>query len=217
MQMSSEPPFQPPQRASDPHEFPTTSEEWHDYRRWLARQGRALREQVESASTLPEREAARRGWEALGDLTARAETAFQEFQIRREDVEYADYVRRLADRIHSEWVSADSVRPSRDPRREALTSLVFDEGQEGPGAGRPVGLDERGRLLSASTYRLDVPEGEQVMRLPRANVVALASVLEEFTARLMLARQTGELAEGDNYIQALVELQADLESRRLGE
>jgi transcription elongation GreA/GreB family factor len=215
--MSSEPLFQPPQRASDPHEFPTTSQGWHDYRRWLARHGRALREQLESASTLPEREAARREWEALGDLTARAETAFQQFQTQREDVEYAEYVRRLAGRIHSQWVSADSDRPSRDPRRQALTSLVFAEGEEGPGAGRPVGLDERGRALSASTYKLDVPEGEQVMRLPRANVLALTAVLEEFTARLMLARQTGELAEGDDYIQALVEMQADLESRRFGE
>jgi hypothetical protein len=172
---------------------------------------------MESAPTFPDREATRREREVLGQLTERAETAFQEFQTRQEDVEYAEYVRRLADRIHSDWVSADSPRPRRDPRRHALTSLVFEDEEVGPGAGRPIGLDERGRALSASTYKLDSPEGEQVLRLPRANVLALTAVLEEFTARLMLARQNNELAEGDDYIRALVELQADLESRRLGE
>lgn len=215
--MTPVPDFQPPQRATDPHEFPATSEGWHSYRRWLARRGRELREQLESP-TFPEREDARREWEAIGELTGRAEVAFQEFQAGQEDAEYADHVRRLAGRIHSHWVSADSVRPARDPRRHALTSLVFDDEEEqGLGAGRPVGLDERGRALSASTYKLDTPEGDQVMRLPRANVVALTAVLEEFAARLMLARQVGELTEGDDYIQAVVELQADLESRRFGE
>jgi hypothetical protein len=87
--MTSESDFQPLQWVTDPHEFPASSEEWHSYRRWLARVGRRLPEQMESAPSFPERE-------ALDDLTGRAEVAFQEFQVKREDVEYAEYARRLA-------------------------------------------------------------------------------------------------------------------------
>lgn len=218
--MNSVPDFQLPRRATDPHEFPATSDDWHSYRRWLARHGRQLRERMESAPTLPEREAARREWEAIGDLTRNAGLAYQEFQTAEEDAEYADYVRRLANRIWSDWVSADSERPSRDPSRHAVTTLAHDGEpgsgtDEGPAAGRPVGLDEEGRSLSAAMHKLDTPAGDGlVMRLPRANVIALTAVLEEFAARLMLARAKGKLLEGEAYIRAVVELQADLESRR---
>lgn len=73
----------------------------------------------------------------------------QELQTAQEDAEYADYVRRLANRIWSDWVSADSMRPSRDPSRHAMTTLAHDGEPgsgtaEGPAAGRPVRLDEEG-------------------------------------------------------------------------
>jgi hypothetical protein len=215
--MTSEPSFQLPQRATDPHEFPATRDDWHSYRRWLAQYGGKLGEQLSSAPTFPEREAARREWEAVADLTGRAEEAYERFQIAQEDAEYADFARTLANRIHADWVSPNSIRPARDASREALTSIAYNEGEEGLTAGHPVGLDQKGRELSALMEKLDTPEGSPVMRLPRANVLALTLVLEEFAARLMLARQKGELTEGDAYIQAVVELQADLESRRYGE
>lgn len=218
--MSPDRHFQLPQRATDPHEFPSNGEDWHAYRRWLARHGEELTEQMKSAPTLPERDAARREWEAICTLTADAERAYQLFQDGQEDAEYAEYVQRLANRIWGDWASPDSSRPQRDPSRHALASLAFDGEpgsgtDEGPGAGHPVGLDAEGRRLSAAMHKLDTPAGEgRIMRLPRANVVALTAVLEEFAARLMLARASGELVEGDDYIRAVVELQADLESRR---
>src|SRR6266508_3950178 len=204
--MGSEPPFELPQRAADPHEFPTNREDWYTYRRWLARYGTTLEERLESAPTLPEREAARREWEAICELTDRAEQAYQEFLVAQEDAEYADYAQRLANRIWTDWVSQESVRPRRDTSRHALTALAFD------------GPDDEGRRLSAAMYRLDSPDDEsRVLRLPRANVLALTAVLEEFAARLMLARADGDLVEGDDYIRVVVALQADLESRRFGE
>ncbi len=216
--MGSEPPFELPRRAADPHEFPTNREDWYTYRRWLARYGTTLEERLESAPTLPEREAARREWEAICELTDRAEQAYQEFLVAQEDAEYADYAQRLANRIWTDWVSQESVRPRRDPSRHALTALAFDGADEGPAAGHPVGLDDEGRRLSAAMYRLDIPDDEsRVLRLPRANVLALTAVLEEFAARLMLARADGDLVEGDDYIRVVVALQADLESRRFGE
>lgn len=64
-------------------------------------------------------------------------------------------------------------------------------------------------------HKLDTPAGDRlVMRLPQATAIALTALLEEFAARLMLARAKGELVEGDAYTRAVVELQADLESRR---
>lgn len=214
--MTPEPDFQPPQRATDPHEFPANHEDWRSYRRWLVRHGRDVRQQMESAPTFPERDAARREWEAVGDLTDRSEAAYEQFQLAQQDDQYVEHVRALADRIYRDWVSAGSVRPARNPSREALTSVFYEDGDEGLEAGRPVGLDDQGRRLSSMMHKLDTPSGEhdRVIRLPRANVLALTLVLQEFAARLMLARQNGELSEGDAYIQAVIELQADLESRR---
>ncbi|HEY3563252.1 MAG TPA: hypothetical protein VGL05_37555 [Kribbella sp.] len=208
-----------PRSATEPHEFPATAEGWYEYRRWLARHGREVKAELASGRPEHQLEAARREWDAIAGLTDAAERAYREFRRAELAAEFEDYSRQLAERIHADWVDPASPRPQRDPRRHLLASLDY-AGEPGSGvdeglsAGRPVELDARAAWLSAAARGTGSDEDDPVTLVPRGVVLALTDVLEEFAARLMKDRADGRLIGGERYIQAVVDLQADLESRR---
>jgi hypothetical protein len=207
-----------PASATEPHEFPTTAEGWYEYRRWLARHGNEVNAQLRSGLPELQLEAVRQEWDAICGLTDVAERAYRTFREQELAVEFEEYARDLAGRIHAHWVDPASPRPQRDPRRHLLTELDYAEepgsgADEGFSAGRPVELDARAAGLSAAARGVGSDDNDPVTLVPRSVVLALTTVLEEFAARLMKDRADGRLIGGDRYIQAVVDLQADLESR----
>ncbi|TDD46637.1 hypothetical protein E1263_36075 [Kribbella antibiotica] len=208
-----------PNSAADPHEFPTTEDGWFEYNRWLVKHGQKIVAQLSSGITGEELAAVRREWDAVSGLTDVAMREHRRFRQAQMEAEYEQYTQKLAKDIRENWADPKSIRPPRDPRRHLLTALDFD-GEPGSGvdegmtAGHAVPLDDRAQLLVEAARGIGDPEDPLVARVPRSLVFALTEVLEEFAARLMRDQIEGRLIGGDRYIQGVVDLKADLESRK---
>ncbi|GAA0580376.1 hypothetical protein HPO96_20130 [Kribbella sandramycini] len=207
-----------PSSAADPHEFPTDEPGWYEYNRWLAQHGQKIVALKASGITGAELAAAEREWDAISGLTEVADREYRRFRRALEEAEFERYTSRRAQELR-DLAAPVSGRPPRDPRRHLLTALDYN-GEPGSGvdegmaAGRAVELDARAKYLHEAARGIGDPDEPLVAYVPRSIVLELTSVLGEFAARLMRDQLEGRLVGGDRYIQGIVDLRSDLESRK---